>query len=276
MIRVNLQRVYELADVFRSVGIGVVKAFEDSDPQLYAVKRVVSCCGIYAYALCVSNALVSYRLPIPGEVFWERFSDYVCRRCSEVRGFEDAIAIVTEFTKEFNKVLASQKIARLSKLCRCRDLLESIQHLDLELFRSSIAKCLDVDRDSKTVVFATKILYYVHRASNKSVEVPHTIPVALDRRVARVTYLSGAVDAESDEEVVRSRRTVISIWSTVGREANIPPLNIDSVLWRLGRYTESKTRREAYEKAEKELPKEISRDVLRKLIDNLFYRLPPQ
>ena len=278
LLVVNSRRVDELAEMFRAVGRERIGFFEDMDPQFEAIKNLSRACGSTAYLLAVLNSVISYRLSQPGEVYWSLFSDYAKSRCMSIDGLGKAVGLVKEFARTYNRVAVDQKLRRLEKIARCGQLEQAVSSTDLEAVRREIALCLDVEPDSKTVVFSVKMVYYVHKALGKNVAIPMTIPIPVDTRVATITYLSGAIDivgeAISDSySLLKYSKTIRDIWMEIGRKSSTPPLNIDALIWYFGKYRNTKNIDHIYASEYSRLRHFLTPDEIMLIIRNLFYRL---
>ncbi len=262
----------------RAIGHKRIEFFEDIDPQFTAIKDLANVCGSTSYLLTILNAAISYRLSQPGEVYWSLFSEYARSRCISVYGLRQIGELVKEFAYMYNRVALDQKLRRLEKMIRCRNLEGIAATVDLEALRREIALCLNVDLDSKTVIFSVKMAYYVHRALGKKLVIPMTIPIPVDIRVATITYLSGAVDIVGEVisnkySLLRYSKTIRGIWSDIGRKSLVPPLNLDALIWYFGKYSNAKSIDQVYLYVYKELYPILKQDEISLIVRNLFYRL---
>lgn len=279
--RVNYDRVEEVAKAFRKLGIGGVKIFEEHDTQFHVAKQISERCPQIAQPLLYLNSLVSYRLMYRGEEFWMLFAQYVSKECSHVNSFRDVVNLVASFTLRYNKIMIKQKINRLEKIKKCDDLIDYINVHKFEMLVRHTAKCLHSEPESKTIVFGVKMLYYGLKAKGCDVVLPSSIPIPVDRRVALVTYLSGLVDIAGGTSVALTRllgipNVIRKIWQKVSELSSIPPLHIDSVLWYLGKYGyRLVTRSSILSIIDHQLLSRIGEEVVKYLIYELFYRLPP-
>ncbi len=70
-------RVEELAGVLSKYGLRPVYCIEERDPQYEAVARVYRRHGVSVAAVAAAvNALVSYRLAMKGEEWWQCWADF--------------------------------------------------------------------------------------------------------------------------------------------------------------------------------------------------------
>uniref|UniRef100_A0A7J2U5Z6 N-glycosylase/DNA lyase n=1 Tax=Ignisphaera aggregans TaxID=334771 RepID=A0A7J2U5Z6_9CREN len=276
VVSINSLRISMLSSIFRSFGREKILIFEDIDPQFISIKNLVQRCSGYTQLLVVLNALVSYRLVMSGEEYWEKFSHYFADKCGEALSSPEHL--FKDFIERFNKVLVGQKFSRILRAIRCRELLNTIYRGSLVDAWKAIGKCLNSELDAKTVVFAVKMLYYARKALGEVIEIPMDIPIPVDGRVAMITYYSGLLEIDahrvSREVLMRYADTIRFIWSNVAKLSSVPPLNLDSVIWFFGKYTSLPSRREVLQKAVKDLGNTLSEEDIKILTDNLFYRLP--
>ncbi len=279
--RVNSDRVEDVSKVFRILGLNGVKIFEEYDIQFSVAKQIVKQCPKIAHYLLYLNSLVSYRLMYYGEEFWMLFEQYVLNRCSDINEFSGVVNLVIDFTLKHNKIMARQKIDRLKRINRCSEIVGYVDGYEFEPLTVSTAKCLHSGIDSKTIVFSIKMLYYVLKAKGYEVVLPSTIPIPVDRRVALITYLSGLVDVLDEVNVyplklLRFSNIIRDVWQKVSLLTSIPPLHIDSVLWYLGRYSYSlSTKSTIFNAINRQLIFKLGEEIIKRLIEELFYRLPP-
>lgn len=220
----QLKRVVEL---LRALGVRGVLRLERQDPQYHAVCRVLQHNGEETAArLAMLNALVSYRLSGKGEEHWGYFGRYFSRRVYDV-------------CAEFLRYVEASPYLRLGVEARKRRVQKACGYLpdleDLGNVLDRLAALLGADRNQKTLVFTIKILNYVYMCS-RGVDrpLPFDIPIPVDYRVAHLTWCAGLIDIPP-HEAMRRYREVQEVWNTISREAGIPPLHIDTVLWLAGR-----------------------------------------
>ncbi len=269
---INEERVRELGNLFRRVGLRKVTVFEDEDPQMESARIIeIGCPGTAAKALYV-NALVSYMLPMKGEKYWALYAEHIAERCP--RDWEHLIEDAKDFTRTVHRFGVRQKLSRLDTLKHCRKLEELIEKGDYASLWHETAKCLRTQRDKKTVVFAVKMAYYGRRAAGYSEVLPMGIPIPVDRRVARASTLSGIIEGvDSVEELMRKHRIVTKAWGIVASISDIPPLHLDSVLWVITSYWKLPSPHEVLRSLPQNLVKRVSKDILLAIIKELlFYR----
>ncbi|MEM2498499.1 MAG: N-glycosylase/DNA lyase, partial [Candidatus Nezhaarchaeales archaeon] len=233
---------------FKSIGLNAVLKLEEEDPQFKAALRLKEAVDInVCCTLMCLNATISYMLTSTGEEYWNEFVDYVLKRRFKVGSAEEVYALMVSFLQECkgNRLFKPAKFKRLS-LMRSSGFVGKVYSgyegyaYNLEGLRRDLASALMVDASLKTVVFAVKMFYYAFRAATgKRIQVPFSIPIPVDRRISRITVLSGMVGAPQPlstliERLVRRREIAQMAWSRVGVCSGIPPLNLDAPLWLLG------------------------------------------
>jgi len=283
-MQVNEDRVRAVSEAFSRLGLRGVKLFEDLDPQMDVAKAISSVCGELTPLILYVNALISYMLSMRGEDYWRRFADVVVSHCPS--NFNEVIDVVKEFTAAVHRYAVNTKLSRLNSLRRCEYLVNYIQGGDILQLWKYTSRCLGTDPNSKTIVFSIKMLYYGYRALGDDTTLPFDIPIPVDRRVARVTYLAKLVElpgamgkglAEVTNTLLRGADVIRRVWSDVGLRSSIPPLHLDAPLWILGRYSNASSRCEVLKFAVSDLGNDavqiIGYDNLRTLINELYYSL---
>lgn len=274
------ERVRAVAEVFKELGLGGVRVFEDRDPQMLVAREVCGLCGTMCVAILTVNAIVSYMLEVRGEEFWQALANHVRGRgCPKDHG--EVVELIKSFTLRYNRRFLNAKLGRLRRLKACPQITDAALRGDLRALWKSIASCLGSDREAKTVVFAVKMAYYGLRASGKHVEAPAEIPIPVDFRVARITYLSQMVDVKAEapsnaaQALMRRPQVVRRTWYEVSRLSGIPPLNLDAPIWVIGRYVELGRKSSVVKALRKAgITNHLEEDVIKHLIGELLYLLP--
>ena len=269
---INEARARELGNLFGSVGLRGVTAFEDEDPQMRSSKTIEAICPGTAATALYTNALVSYMLPMKGERYWALFAEHITRSCP--RGWEQLIESVKGFTSSVHRFGVRQKLNRLDALRRCVRLENLIRVGDYVGLWHETARCLRTQRDKKTVVFSVKMAYYGRRAAGHREALPMSIPIPVDRRVARASILSGVIEgAASIEDLMRKHRIVARAWGIVAEISGVPPLHLDSVLWVITSYWEIPSPYKVLRSLPQGLVEKVGEDLLLVIIKELlFYR----
>ncbi|NOZ89108.1 MAG: N-glycosylase/DNA lyase [Crenarchaeota archaeon] len=227
-------RVEAVAAALTGVDLRAVEVIESGDPQYKAVARVASVYGPPGVALVVGNALVSYRLSLPGEVYWEEFADHLESRGPRLQP-EKAAEIVAEFIRSSrgNRMVLEQKIARLRRAAPALAELarNPFSYTDLTSLIALLRRSLQVRGDEKTVVFAAKMAYYFYRALGLAVRGREEVPLPVDRRMALLTSTSRMVEAPPEEIMASLRREALKAWRSVSEASGIPMLNLDALVW---------------------------------------------
>ncbi len=284
---VDSERVERLSKVFEEVGLEGVRVFEELDRQLVAAKMINEKCGSLTPHIMFTNALVSYQLSIPGEEYWLNLAQLVVEECPN--SYEEVLDRTFYILRHLHKFAVKAKEKRLNKLKMCIYLYDSISHEDLNTLRGRVARCLGANVDDKTIVFAIKMLYYGMKAVGINVEIPFNIPIPVDRRIIKISYLSGLII--SDElgrntshlnevliKLFKKPQIVRDAWNAISFKCRIPPLRLDTVLWFFGRYVNSASKADILRRLIYELGSEnisrINLNNVKLLINELFYRMP--
>jgi len=274
-MRISIDRVQKLIEVFKELGLRGVKIFEDLDVQMEAAKLIEkNCKGLSPLTLYI-NAIVSYMIPQVGEKYWLDFANFIISDCP--RGFDEVIDRVIHYVNSRHKFCISTKISRLRLLRNCKYILEPLKERNMLTLWRATAKCLNADLNSKTIVFAVKMAYYGYRAQDIDMVLPFEIPIPVDRRVAKITYLSGAIEGIDLRQISslspKIAKAIRGLWFEISKTCEIPSLHIDAVLWTMGRYTNLKTKNEVLQNIDKRILNLLGKNMVKKLIENLFYRL---
>ncbi len=232
--RVVWERVHEVGRVLARVPRDAIVFVETSDPQYAAVGHLYRRHGLQAVALVVANALVSYRLSLPGEKYWQEFADFFASTETPTT-VEMLVAEIRRFlySSRGNRLVREQKLARLRKAAPVLErLLESPEeYTDLRLLVRSLASVLRARGEEKTIVFAAKMARYLYMHAGLETRGGEEIPVPIDRRMALLTSSSGMVAARVQAIMSRLRGDALRAWMTVARESGIPSISLDALVW---------------------------------------------
>ncbi len=241
--RINEERLEFIAEILSGLGLHRILILEEEDPQYTAVGRVWRVQGAGPTAvLAVLNALVSYRLAMRGEDWWNCWADYH----SQDR-YESRLAVLASAELSFLENCRGSIVQREAKKRRvklaahnCRDTLETLL-LKLNLLRESglwlvrgLARGLKAGENAKTIVFSAKMAYYALRWEEGRVPAPGDVDIPVDVRVACFLYSTGIVNSESYRDLVRSPVIAQKAVRLISQLTGIPPLNLDTVFWLSG------------------------------------------
>ncbi len=232
--RVVWERVHGVGQVLARVPRNAIVFVETSDPQYVAVGHLYRRHGLQAVALVVANALISYRLSLPGEKYWQEFADFFASTETPTTA-EMLVAEIRRFlySSRGNRLVREQKLARLRKAAPVLErLLESPEeYTDLRLLVRSLASVLRARGEEKTIVFAAKMARYLYMHASLETRGGEEIPVPIDRRMALLTSSSGMVAARVQVIMTRLRGDALKAWMTVARESRIPSISLDALVW---------------------------------------------
>ncbi|AEC52609.1 N-glycosylase/DNA lyase [Pyrococcus sp. NA2] len=213
-----------IAEIIREIGIEGARYMEENvDEQFKALKYLSSSIDTEMFIkLVIANSLVSYQLTGKGEGWWWEFAKYFSK--VRVQGIYDAYSKFLPRSR-FNRRLVQQKLSRIKKIEHFLNSL-TLDELrgyydDMITFWNLIARTLNVDKRSKTIVFAVKMFGYSARiAFSEFRPYPMEIPIPEDVRIIKVT-----------SRLTREKPQVF--WQKIARKSGVPPLHIDSILWPL-------------------------------------------
>lgn len=287
MVKIDYGRLESISKVFSEIGLVRIKVFEEVDPQMVAAKVISKACGSITPHILFTNALISYQLGTIGEDYWLTFAKLVTESCPA--NYHELLDRLIELLRHQHRFAVKAKEKRLSKLRSCIHLYDSMLDNDLDFIRREIARCLGAGIDDKTIVFAIKMLYYGLRARGKELTLPHNIPIPVDRRVIKISYLSGLIVIdrlglehykinEALTELFSKPQIVRDAWNIVGYRSGIPPLHIDAVLWYLGKYANIMSKIEVFKMVVEDFGihnvDRVGLKYIKLLVDELLYRLP--
>ncbi len=288
-LRIRHGRVEALANALLPLGVEGAKRIERGDPQFHAVSKLARALGDPALVavLVVANALVSYRLTLPGEEYWAEFAEAAAKIYASSR--PGLYGFFSSFLRSCrgNRRLVDQKLARIKKFEDSgfpRLLEESFHHYAtpgglLELWGRLAS--LFGSREAKTVVFAVKMFYYVALTVEPGLTAPEEILIPVDLRVALLAATSGIVADGGWREAWhrgygREKQVVLEAWRLVSASSRIPLLHLDAVIWLAGRaareagYKGREARRRAVALLSKYSENTVKRAVLERVAQELF------
>jgi len=283
-VRVNMGRVEEVSRLLKALEPWrVVELEERYDPQYRALRKLASTVGrgwASVYALLVS--LVSYRLAMRGEEWWECMASMIsARRQGPPPSVEEAVGDVLWFIDGCRGSI----VARDARKRRVQAVYKSLKGL-LERMASnpdyiyggseelvgSLARALGVEEWRKTIVFSVKMIYYAVREPGDRRLLDVDIPIPVDSRVACASYASAIVEARDYREIVSNPRPAQEAWRIVSRNTGIPVVNLDTILWLTGWMPRDLELEETWRKMESILATIIDRSIAREIARGLYVR----
>ncbi|RLE81670.1 MAG: hypothetical protein DRJ51_03375 [Thermoprotei archaeon] len=245
--KVNERRVEAISDILSSVQArNFLDLIESSDIQFKVTGRIVNMLGdeVKTAVLIVGTALISYQLSAKGEVHWRYFEGVVEHH--KDKGPKEILLTFLDKSPSTNRMRGVKRRRIERFFLRFVPLFEeefSSYTVNLEEFREDLAKAMKSYPNAKTIVFATKMFYYVLKALGLNVNIPPSIPIPVDHRVCLVTLTSGIVESSSYTagfsrlaNSLRSKHaeSVRRVWNRISSLSSTPSLKIDSLLWILG------------------------------------------
>ncbi|MET1159656.1 MAG: N-glycosylase/DNA lyase [Thermoprotei archaeon] len=279
VLKIEMDRVFELGKAF-SVVKPYIPYIHVIDPQYWSIKRVIEVNSDTGVLLVVGNSIVSYRLMLRGEDYWNIFAEYA-NRFGEIDKYLDWFA---EFLKKYNRIRFADKMSRVRKLYNSilfRNLSSKpYTYCDnLSEFNRILANTLKSELSAKTIVFTTKMYYYACLASGTATLMDFDIEFPVDRRNAALTVHTCMVKCTNsylkciDLLMSRYRNVVISVWKIVSKTSGIPPLIIDTFTWILrGLLDRGVSHRDIVKNIKEKIP-EIKSDSSLNSIFNLVVKL---
>ncbi|MFN4045790.1 MAG: N-glycosylase/DNA lyase [Acidilobaceae archaeon] len=282
-VKVNMERVERVSQLLSNISLEAIVALEDSeDPQFRALKRLSAAIGKgWASVYALLTAVVSYKLSVRGEDWWECMADIIVSR----RGGEPPASLdeVVSDLSWFIDNCRGSVIGREARKIRIRRVVEGMRGVLNELawdpeyfYRSpesvvrAVAWVLGSEASRKTVAFTAKMVYYATREPGEVRVVKAKIPIPVDSRVACASYSSMVVDAWKYTDIIRKPKPAQEAWRMVSENTGIPILNLDTLLWLTGWAPRDLELLRAWDEVEKILSKVVSRRKAREIALNLY------
>jgi len=280
-LNVNQERIIKVSNSIKNFGLDNILLLEERvDPQFDYIQRLKMKVGKgYAtlYSLIVS--LVSYKLAMKGEEWWQCFSNYLSDK--EIpKNVDEAIKNVIDFMKDCKGSIIGQKfkLKRIEKISKSKELLNAIVNnpeIVLEKpeeIMKKIASSLGTEEWKKTITFSIKMAYYAVKNKGEIKPLLINIPMPIDIRISCLTYTSGIVESESFKEILKNPKTAIKAWDMVSELSEVPQIHLDSLLWVIGWAPRELEISEARKKVIEFLSKYYDSNKINQLIKELFYR----
>jgi DNA-(apurinic or apyrimidinic site) lyase len=204
----------EIIRLIKKFTINDVKEIEEKlDKQFLALKKLSKNFDDkeLLIKLIIINALLSYYLPMKGEQYWQKFSEFFSKKENQ------SLDKFEEFLRKYNYRLLKQKLTRLEKAKKAVEKLD-LQKIDyfannLDEFIEYLALNLNQNKNSKTIVFATKMFNYIYRIiSNDFIPMPRSAMIPLDVRIKKIS-------------------SSIKFWKELREKLPYSLLHLDSLLW---------------------------------------------
>ncbi|MEO2154460.1 MAG: N-glycosylase/DNA lyase [Nanoarchaeota archaeon] len=206
--------IKEIIKLIKKFTINDIKEIEERlDKQFLALKKLNENFDDkeLLIKLVIINALLSYYLSMKGEQYWQKFSEFFSKKENQ------SIDKFEEFLKKYNYRLLKQKLSRLEKVKKTIEKL-NLQKIDyfannLEEFIEYLASNLNQNKNSKTIVFATKMFNYIYRIiSNDFIPMPRNAMIPLDVRIKKISNST-------------------KFWKELREKLPYSLLHLDSLLW---------------------------------------------
>ncbi len=269
----NYKRIRDLGFLLTDIK-GCIAYLVRIDPQFWAVSEIVGNVKPEVEATSIiMNALVSYRLKMPGEKYWMLFSVELIR---EKPSKQNILLWFNSLLQKHNPLSMKSKISRLEKFRKTK-IFHQLSEKPVEYcfklgeFNLELGRVYG-DPYAKTIVFATKMYYYYCLAKGFEPPLDYNIVFPVDRRNALLTYTLGLIRRcrDIDESkciellMSRYRRQVINAWDHIARFSGIPPLILDTITWiAYGNI-------DAIERVIVRIPNQYCRDIVKNVIVKLY------
>lgn len=218
-----------------------LKILEELDPQYGAVKKLIESRGFNnASLLSILNALISYQLCIPGEEYWEEFSDYFSNKNIEINSLSFRNFLLS--IKCLRNI--DQKIRRVEKVLASPISIELLRQGDayckkINTLIKDLARVLGVENNSKTLVFTAKIYGYLCRAIG-SEPVYNDIAIPVDYRNSLLAITSCIVQLPPSLDLkeyaleltkLPYAEKIRALYRELCELSSIPCIDLDTFTW---------------------------------------------
>lgn len=214
-----------------------VKEVEHHDPQFLALEN----CwleikdkdkDLFSF-LVIQCALVSYQIAWSGELRRTEFWEKVQNDRDVLKNMRDNDQLNTEWWFDFlrtsknNKRIYNIKKSRIEKSNRILDIEKDFfkYYNNLEELNKILAKMMNTQLYSKTIVFAVKMFGYACSIiSWKDIDYPMSINIPVDSRLKKIYVINENKDPINELEICDY------FWN-LSKKFQIPPLDLDAILW---------------------------------------------
>lgn len=213
------------------------KELEHQDPQFLALKR----CwwkiqnkdrNLFLF-LVIQCSLVSYQIAWSGELRRTEFGEKIQKNWNTLFDIRNKDQSNTERRFNFlkssrnNKRIYNIKKSRIEKLNKLLNTEKDFfqYHNNLEELNNILAKTMNTQVHSKTIVFAIKMFGYAYTIiSWKDIDYPISINIPVDSRLKKIYRINENKDPINELEICDY------FWN-LSKKFQIPPLDLDAILW---------------------------------------------
>lgn len=213
------------------------KELEHQDPQFLALENcwwnIKNKNENLFLCLVIQCALVSYQIAWSGELRRTEFWEKVQNERDILKNMRDNNQLNTDWWFDFlktsknNKRIYNIKKSRIEKFNRILDIEKDFfsYYNNLEELNKILAKIMNTQLYSKTIVFAIKMFGYACSIiSWKDIYYPMSINIPVDSRLKKIYKLNENKDPINELEICDY------FWN-LSKKFQIPPLDLDAILW---------------------------------------------
>ena len=242
LVEINTTRIRELAELLKPYKT-LLKTLYKRDPQYIAIRDLLQTrtCS-ETVILVITNAIVSYQLTTPGELYWFNFAKYFKENTSD-----EYLDVFKTFLSTHSPRLLTQKLNRIRKILESELVLElredPLQYCNkITELVEKITTTLKTTSLSKTTLFAAKMYGYV--CDLCGIEPNYwglSIPLDLRNALLAITCCiistsETCKDAYKCAKILVTRkyfRIVQDAWNELCKELEIPCAHLDTFTWLL-------------------------------------------
>lgn len=184
----------------------------------------------YLYMI-IQTALISFQLSWKWEDWWTEVSTNILNNYSVLEN-NNNLEWWENFIKSCknNKRFVDMKLWRLKKLANYKNQFDELYkadffYNDMIKLDKVLAKIMNQELDSKTIVFAVKMFgYWARFILDKFIPYPFELQIPVDSRIEKIF-------TNDTWKKKYSKQEVIDFFADLSKEYNIPPLHLDWILW---------------------------------------------
>lgn len=213
------------------------KELEHQDPQFLALEKCWwntqnKDTNLFLF-LVIQCSLVSYQIAWSGELRRTEFGKKIQKDWNILLDIRNKDQSNTERrfnflkTSKNNKRIYNIKKSRIEKLNKLLNTEKDFfqYHNNLEELNNILAKTMNTQVHSKTIVFAIKMFGYAYTIiSWKDIDYPISINIPVDSRLKKIYRINENKDPINELEIYNY------FWK-LSKKFQIPPLDLDAILW---------------------------------------------
>ncbi len=247
IVSLNEDRIVEVEGKLDELKVSdIIEILEEEDLQYKVIRELAEKIDYKILLPIVTGfSLVTYQLATKAEEHWKLFRKFILESDNPLKGFSNFLLQSPSLAK-----YRGVRLRRVKKLFRnlFNRLYSDAKHYltDLERYWRDITLAVQSNPQSKTVIFAVKMAYYLAKALGFNPSLPRKILVPVDYRVSLVSLTSKIIDVSPNPSSWHEYRRIASFikstkskmvqkaWHIIGQDLGINALKLDTLLWIYG------------------------------------------